>query len=153
MLGPPSSHPEAPHEGTPMSLKTLFDLSGRVALITGGSRGLGLQIAEALGEYGATIVLTARKQHELDEAQAHLVAQGVPTHVYVGDLGAFDTLDPLIERIHADVGAIDILVNNAGATWGAPTVDHPLDAWQKVMNVNVTGMFLLTQSVLKRCML
>lgn len=136
-----------------MALKELFDLSGRTALITGGSRGLGLQIAEALGEYGATVVLTARKQNELDEARTHLQALGVTAHVYANDLGAFDTIDPLIERIHTDVGAIDILVNNAGATWGSPTVDHPLDAWMKVMNVNVNGMFLITQAVLKRCML
>ncbi|WP_412030081.1 SDR family oxidoreductase [Deinococcus yunweiensis] len=136
-----------------MALKELFDLGGKVALITGGSRGLGLQIAEALGEYGATVVLTARKQHELDEARTHLAALGVTAHVYASDLGAFDTIDPLIGRIHAEVGPIDILVNNAGATWGAPTVDHPLDAWQKVMNVNVNGLFVVTQSVLRRCML
>ncbi|MFC3834322.1 SDR family oxidoreductase [Deinococcus rufus] len=136
-----------------MALKELFDLSGRTALITGGSRGLGLQIAEALGEYGAAVVLTARKQHELDEARAHLEALGVTAHVYANDLGQFDTIDPLIERIHAEVGPIDILVNNAGATWGAPTAEHPFDAWTKVMNVNVNGMFLLTQAVLKRCML
>ncbi|GGK99981.1 SDR family oxidoreductase [Deinococcus radiotolerans] len=135
-----------------MALKDLFNLTGTVALITGGSRGLGLQIAEALGEYGATVVLTARKAHELDEARAHLAALGVTAHVYPNDLGAFDTLDPLVERIHAEVGPIDILVNNAGATWGAPTTEHPLDAWMKVMNVNVNGTFLLTQAVLKRCM-
>ncbi|PNY79627.1 SDR family oxidoreductase [Deinococcus koreensis] len=136
-----------------MSLKELFDLSGQTALITGGSRGLGLQIAEALGEYGATVVLTARKQHELDEAQAHLRSLGITAHVYAGDLGAPDTIDPVVERIVQEVGPIDILVNNAGATWGAPTVDHPLDAWMKVMNVNVNGLFLITQSVLRRSML
>ncbi|MFW8627714.1 SDR family oxidoreductase [Deinococcus sp. ME38] len=136
-----------------MALKDLFNLTGKTALITGGSRGLGLQIAEALGEYGATVVLTARKQHELDEAKAHLAGLGITAHVYANDLGAFDTIDPLVERIHAEVGPIDILVNNAGATWGSPTVDHPLDAWMKVMNVNVNGLFLITQSVLKRCML
>ncbi|WP_291431439.1 SDR family oxidoreductase [Deinococcus sp.] len=136
-----------------MALKDLFDLTGKTALITGGSRGLGLQIAEALGEYGATLILTARKQHELDDAKAHLAGLGITAHVYVGDLGAFDTIDPLIERIHKEVGSIDILVNNAGATWGAPTADHPFDAWMKVMNVNVNGLFLITQSVLKRCML
>lgn len=136
-----------------MALKDLFNLTGKVALITGGSRGLGLQIAEGLGEYGATVVLTARKTHELDEAKTHLAALGITAHVYPNDLGAFDTIDPLIEQIHAEVGPIDILVNNAGATWGSPTVDHPLEAWMKVMNVNVNGLFLITQSVLKRCML
>ncbi|UBV45134.1 SDR family oxidoreductase (plasmid) [Deinococcus taeanensis] len=135
-----------------MALKELFDLTGKVALITGGSRGLGLQIAEALGEYGATVVLTARKQHELDEARTHLAGLGITAHVYANDLGAFDTLDPTVQRIHNEVGPIDILVNNAGATWGAPTLEHPLDAWLKVMNVNVNGTFVLTQAVLKHCM-
>lgn len=136
-----------------MALKELFDLSGKVALITGGSRGLGLQMAEALGEYGAVVVLTARKQNELDEAKAHLEGLGVKAHVYANDLGDFEAIEPLVTRIHQEVGPIDILVNNAGATWGAPTVEHPFDAWMKVMNVNVNGTFLLTQSVLRHCML
>lgn len=136
-----------------MALKELLDLTGKTALITGGSRGLGLQIAEALGEYGARVVLTARKQNELDEAKAHLSGLGIEAHVYANDLGAFDTIDPVVERIVAEVGPIHILVNNAGATWGASTVDHPLDAWLKVINVNLNGLFLITQSVLKRCML
>ena len=136
-----------------MALKELFDLSGKVALITGGSRGLGLQMAEALGEYGATVILTARKQNELDEAKAHLEGLGVKAYVYANDLGNFESIDPLIAQIHQEVGPIDILINNAGATWGAPTAEHPFDAWMKVMNVNVNGTFLLTQSVLNRCML
>lgn len=136
-----------------MALKELFDLSGKTALITGGSRGLGLQIAEALGEYGARVVLTARKQNELDEALAYLGSLGITASVYANDLGDFASLDPLVERIVSEVGEIDILVNNAGATWGAPTVEHPLDAWMKVMNVNLNGTFVLTQSVLRRCML
>ncbi|MBZ9713615.1 SDR family oxidoreductase [Deinococcus multiflagellatus] len=136
-----------------MPLKQLFDLSGKVALVTGGSRGLGLQIAEALGEYGARVVLTARKVHELEEAAAHLRAQGITVQVLPGDLSALDTIDAAVEGLLAEVGHIDILVNNAGATWGAPTTEHPLQAWQKVMNVNVNGAFVLTQSVLRRSML
>ena len=135
-----------------MALKELFDLHGRTALITGGSRGLGLQIAEALGEYGATVVLTARKQNELDEARTHLENLGVTAHVYASDISDFGNIDPLIQSIHAEVGPIDILVNNAGATWGAPTTEHPTEAWAKVMNVNVNGLFLITQAVLKHCM-
>ncbi|MPY66531.1 SDR family oxidoreductase [Deinococcus sp. SDU3-2] len=136
-----------------MALKDLFDLTGKVALITGGSRGLGLQIAEALGEYGATVVLTARKQNELDEAKAHLEGLGITAHVYAHDLSQFDTIEPLVERVHGEVGPIHILVNNAGATWGAPAEEHPFEAWQKVMNLNVNGLFLLTQAVGKRCMI
>lgn len=135
-----------------MALKELFDLHGKVALITGGSRGLGLQIAEGLGEYGATLVLTARKQNELDEARAHLAGLGVTAHVYASDISDFAAIEPLIQRIHAEVGPVDILVNNAGATWGAPTVDHPAEAWAKVMNVNVNGLFLISQAVLRHCM-
>lgn len=136
-----------------MALKDLLNLTGKVALITGGSRGLGLQIAEGLGEYGATVVLTARKQNELDEAKAHLTGLGVTAHVYAHDLSQFETIEPLVERIHTEVGPVHILVNNAGATWGAPAEDHPFEAWQKVMNLNVNGLFLLTQAVGKRCMI
>lgn len=136
-----------------MALKDLFDLTGKVALITGGSRGLGLQIAEGLGEYGATVVLTARKQNELDEAKAHLEGLGVTAHVYQNDLSQFETIEPLVERIVSEVGPIHILVNNAGATWGAPAEEHPLEAWLKVINLNVNGLFLLTQAVGKRCMI
>lgn len=134
------------------SLQALLHLNGKTALITGGSRGLGLQIAEALGEFGATLVLTARKQNELDEACAHLKSLGYRAHVYANDLGDLASIDPLIQDIHSEVGPIDILVNNAGATWGAPTLEHPPEAWAKVMNVNVNGLFLITQAVLKRCM-
>ncbi len=136
-----------------MPLNQLFDLSGRVALITGGSRGLGLQIAEALGEYGAHVVLTARKQDELDAAKAQLEGQGVTCTVVRHDLSAFDTIEPLVQGLMAQLGRVDILVNNAGATWGAPTAEHPLDAWQKVLNLNLTGLFLLTQAVGKHAMI
>ena len=136
-----------------MALKELFDLTGKVALITGGSRGLGLQIAEGLGEYGATVVLTARKQNELDEAKAHLEGLWIKAHVYQNDLSQFDTIEPLVERIVSEVGPIHILVNNAGATWGAPAEEHPFEAWLKVINLNVNGLFLLTQAVGKRCMI
>ncbi len=135
-----------------MTLKNLFNLDGKTALITGGSRGLGLQIAEALGEYGATLILTARKKAELDEAQAHLQQLGYTAHVYVNDLGDFKSIDPTVEKMIAEIGEIDILVNNAGTTWGTPTIEHPLDAWLKVINVNINGTFLISQSVLRRSM-
>ncbi|ULH15171.1 SDR family oxidoreductase [Deinococcus sp. KNUC1210] len=130
-----------------MPLKPLFDLTGKVALITGGSRGLGLQIAEALGEYGAKVVLTARKQNELDEARAHLEALGIETLTIRNNLTEFETVEPMVQAILAQWGQIDILVNNAGTTWGAKTEEHPLDAWNKVINLNLTGLFLVTQAV------
>ncbi len=136
-----------------MSVKKLLDLSGKTALITGGSRGLGLQLAEALGEMGATLALTARKGDELDEAKAHLAKLGVTAMPMVCDLSKHDTIVPMVEKVIAQYGHIDILVNNAGATWGAPAEDHPLDAWQKLINLNLTGTFVVTQAVGKRTMI
>ena len=136
-----------------MSIKQLFDLSGKVALITGGSRGLGLQIAEGLGEYGAKVVLTARKQDELDAAKTHLEALGVEVMTIRNDLTQFETVEPMVQQILDAWGQIDILVNNAGTTWGAPSTEHPLEAWNKVMNLNVTGLFLVTQAVGKLSMI
>jgi gluconate 5-dehydrogenase len=135
------------------SVKKLFDLSGRVALITGGSRGLGLQIAEALGEMGARLVITARKQHELDEAATHLGGQGVEVLAIAGDLQDVHASKALVERVLADRGRLDILVNNAGATWGAPAEEHPLEAWNKVINLNLTAVFALTQAAATRAMI
>lgn len=136
-----------------MGVRELFNLTGRVALITGGSRGLGLQIAEALGEMGARLVITARKQAELEEAAAHLRAQGVEVLPLVCDLADATAITPMVERVLAELGQIDILVNNAGATWGAPAEEHPLAAWQKVIDLNLTGTFLVSQAVGKLAML
>lgn len=130
-----------------MSVRELFDLTGKVALVTGGSRGLGLQIAEALGEMGARVIITARKRAELDEAAAQLRGQGIDVLPLTSDLSQTETIRPMVEELVASYGGIDILVNNAGATWGAPAADHPLDAWQKVLNLNLTGIFVLTQAV------
>ena len=130
-----------------MPLKKLFDLTGKTALITGGSRGLGLQIAEALGEMGARLVLSARKMDELQTATGSLKANGVDAHPIAADSSNPADIAQLAVAAHTHLGEIDILVNNAGATWGAPAEDHPLEAWDKVMNLNVRGIFLLTQAV------
>ena len=130
-----------------MSIKKLFDLTGKTALITGGSRGLGLQIAEALGEQGATLVLSSRKQDELDEAVEHLKKLGIMASAIAADLGAPEGAAPLVEAAIKQLNHIDILINNAGATWGAPAEDHPVEAWDKVMNLNVRGIFLVAQAV------
>jgi gluconate 5-dehydrogenase len=135
-----------------MSVKNLFDLTGRVALITGGSRGLGLQIAEGLGDMGAKVVLTARKADELARAATHLRSLGIEAHPIVCDLSEHETIVPMVEQLIDRLGAIDILVNNAGTTWGAPAIDHPLDAWNKLINLNLTGLFLITQAVGKLSM-
>ena len=136
-----------------MSVKQLLDLTGKVAFITGGSRGLGLQMAEALGELGAKIAISARKQHELDEAKAHLESQGVEVVTISADLGNLEGIPNVVDQVVEQLGDIDILINNAGATWGAPAEDYPAEGWMKVMNLNVNASFFLTQTVGKRCMI
>ena len=136
-----------------MTVKKLFDLSGRTAIITGGSRGLGLQIAEALGEMGAKLALTARKQDELDHAVEHLAKNGVEAHAFVCDIGKRDSIPSVFDRMLAKLGRVDILVNNAGATWGAPAEDHPLEAWDKLISVNLVGGFAMAQQAAKKAMI
>ena len=136
-----------------MNVKKLFDLSGKTALITGGSRGLGLQIAEALGEMGARVVITARKAGELEEAKAHLKGMGIDALTLVNDLQNTDSVRPLVEQVLKSYGQIDVLVNNAGAAWGAPAEDHPLEAWYKIINLNLTAVFLMSQTVGKLSMI
>jgi gluconate 5-dehydrogenase len=129
------------------TLAGLFDLTGRVAIVTGGSRGLGLQIARALGEYGASLALVARNRADLDAAVEVLSTAGCRAAGFAADLGAPDAAAALTERVLEHFGRIDILVNNAGAAWGAPAEAFPLDGWNKVIALNVTGLFLLTQAV------
>ena len=136
-----------------MSVKQLFDLTGRVAVVTGGSRGLGLQIAEALGEMGARVAITARKKDELDAAVAHLKGLGVAATAYPCDLGKRGEIEPLAAAVIAKFGKVDILVNNAGAVWSAPAEDHPIEAWDKLMNLNLTATFLLSQIIAKQSMI
>ncbi|MFC3106646.1 SDR family oxidoreductase [Undibacterium arcticum] len=131
----------------------LFDLTGKTALITGGSRGLGLQIAEALGEQGAQIVLSSRKQGDLDAAIAHLQTRGIEASAIAADLSQDAQILPLVEQAITRLGHIDILVNNAGATWGAPAEEHPIEAWDKVMNLNIRSIFLVSQAVGKLSMI
>jgi NAD(P)-dependent dehydrogenase (short-subunit alcohol dehydrogenase family) len=128
------------------TVQELFSLAGQTAVVTGGSRGLGLQMAEALGEQGARLVLASRKQGELDEACAHLAARGIEATGIATDLSSEAGVKAFADEALARLGQVDILVNNAGATWGAPAEDFPLEAWDKVMNLNVRSMFLLSQA-------
>jgi gluconate 5-dehydrogenase len=136
-----------------MKTLELLSLEGKTALVTGGSRGLGLQMAEALGEMGARLALTARKKDELDEAVQHLRKAGLKADAFVCDIGKREAIAPLVETVLKQFGRIDVLVNNAGATWGAPAEDHPIEAWDKLVNVNLTGAFILSQLVGKRSMI
>ncbi len=135
------------------TVQQLFDLKGKTALVTGGSRGLGLQMAHALGEAGARIMLSSRKADELEKAVADLQAAGIDARWIAADCAQEADIHRLADETLERMGDIDILVNNAGAAWGAPAEDHPLDAWDKVMNLNVRGYFLLSQRVAKKSMI
>lgn len=136
-----------------MISKNLFDLTGKTALITGGSRGLGLQMAEALGSQGATVLLSARKTDELQQAQAHLQGLGIEAHFVAGDAAKDADIAALADAAIEKLGHVDILINNAGASWGAPAEDYPVEAWDKVFNLNIRGLFLLTQRIGKHSMI
>ena len=136
-----------------MSVKKLFQLDGRIALITGGSRGLGLQMAEALGEMGCRLVISARKADELAQAQSHLAQQGIEVMTVVSDLQQQEQIPSLVDQALARFGQIDILVNNAGATWGAPAEDYPDAGWHKVINLNVNAPFFLSREAGRRSMI
>ena len=128
-------------------IQTLLDLTGRSALVTGGSRGLGLQIAEALGEAGAKILLTSRKAGDLEEAAAHLQDRGIDTRWIAADASQPAEIQRVADEAMQRLGHIDILVNNAGATWGAAMEYYPLEAWDKVMNLNIRSVFLMCQAI------
>jgi NAD(P)-dependent dehydrogenase (short-subunit alcohol dehydrogenase family) len=131
----------------------LFDLSGKTALITGGSRGLGLQMAEALGEQGASIVISARKNLDLEDALTHLRSRGIQASAIAADMGKEGAVKGLVDEALKRLEHIDILINNAGATWGAPAESHTVEAWDKVMNLNIRSIFMLSQEVGKRSMI
>lgn len=135
------------------TVQQLFDLKGKTALVTGGSRGLGLQLAHALGEAGARIMLTSRKAADLEEATAELQGAGIDARWVAADCADEADIGRLVDETLQRMGHIDILVNNAGAAWGAPAEDHPISAWDKVMNLNIRGYFLLSQQVGKRSMI
>jgi NAD(P)-dependent dehydrogenase (short-subunit alcohol dehydrogenase family) len=135
------------------NIQQLFDLTGKTALVTGGSRGLGLQMAHALGEAGARIMLSARKADELEAATAELQAAGIDTRWIAADCAKEEDTRRLADETMQRMGTVDILVNNAGVSWGAPAEEHPVTAWDKVMNLNVRGYFILSQQIANACMI
>jgi len=136
-----------------MSVKDLLDLGGKVAVVTGGSRGIGLQMAEALGEMGARVAITARKQDELDEARAHLESMGIECLRVSGDLSQPAAIPTMVDAVLEPWGQVDILINNAGANWAAPAEDYPDDGWRKVMSLNIDAAFFLSREVARRSMI
>jgi NAD(P)-dependent dehydrogenase (short-subunit alcohol dehydrogenase family) len=129
------------------SVRELFDLSGRVAIITGGSVGLGRQMAEALAEMGANLVLCARKKERCVQAAEELRQFGVEALAFGCDVRNQAEIQGVVDATLAQFGRIDILMNNAGTSWGAPVEQMSLEQWNKVIETNLTGTFLFSQAV------
>jgi gluconate 5-dehydrogenase len=128
----------------------LFDLTGRRALITGSSKGIGLALARALASAGASVVLNARDRDRLEDARATLGREGIDCHAV-----SFDVTDPQavaegVAAVERDIGPIEILVNNAGVQHRAPLQDFPLDAWRRLIATNLDSVYLMGQAVARR---
>ncbi|MCX8227018.1 MAG: SDR family NAD(P)-dependent oxidoreductase, partial [Sulfitobacter sp.] len=133
-----------------MDIQTLFGLEGKTALVTGGATGIGRMAAEALIRAGATVLIASRKGDACEAVAKELNAMGASGKAigFAGDVGTEEGVDAMVEAVKAHTDRLDILMNNAGITWGAPLGDFPFKAWEKVMAVNVAGLFDLTQKLL-----
>jgi NAD(P)-dependent dehydrogenase (short-subunit alcohol dehydrogenase family) len=129
-----------------MHVSELFSLKGKVAIVTGGGRGLGEQIAIGFAEAGANVVVCSRRVDACEEVSGKLKEIGVESLALKCDITNPEDVKNVVEQTVEKFGRIDILVNNSGASWGAPAEEMPLEAWQKVLNVNVTGTFLMSQA-------
>ncbi|MFC5712325.1 SDR family oxidoreductase [Thalassorhabdus alkalitolerans] len=127
-------------------IESLFGLQGQTAIVTGGGRGLGRQMALAFADAGANIVVCSRKVDACEEVAELCKEKGVKTLALACDVTNEEQVNHVVEETMKEFGSIDILVNNSGATWGAPFLEMPLEAFQKVMNVNVTGAFLMSKA-------
>src|SRR5256885_1250490 len=126
-----------------MHIREMFSLDGKVALVTGGSRGLGLENAAGLGEAGARAHITARREQWVNSALEELRTAGIEASASTCDVSKEEDVERLVESVAERFGRIDILVNNAGVSWGTPLEDLSLDRWRYVMDVNLTGTFLM----------
>ncbi len=133
-----------------MSVKDLFDISGKIALVTGGGRGIGKAIAEAYAEAGAKVMISGRRAEWLDPTIAEFKQKGFDCEAVVADVSKKADVEKTVQATLDKFGQIDILVNNAGQTWGQATTDLPLEKWQQIMDVNLTGIFLMSQAVGKQ---
>lgn len=128
-------------------IKELFDLTGKTAIVTGGSRGIGKEMAEGLAEAGANLMLCARREEWLNETIEEFRGKGFSVEGKVGDVSKAEDVQAIVDETVKAFGKVDILINNAGISWGAMPEDMPLDQWQKVLDVNLTGCFLMAQAV------
>ena len=124
-----------------------FDFKGEVVVVTGGSRGLGLEIAHAFGYAGAQVVITARREQWLTEAEKFLKERAISVNAMTCDIANASSVEQMVQQVLDKLGKIDVLVNNAGLTWGAPAESYPLERWEQVINANITGTFLMSQVV------
>jgi NAD(P)-dependent dehydrogenase (short-subunit alcohol dehydrogenase family) len=129
-----------------MDVQRLFDLTGQVALVTGGSRGLGEEMAEGLAEAGASLMLLARREQWLTPTIDRLRGSGYRCEGMLCDVANPIDVEAAVRATMASFGRIDILVNNAGVSWGAPAEEMPLDKWRMVIDINLTGAFLFAQA-------
>lgn len=130
-----------------MHVRQLFDLTGRTALVTGGGRGIGRHIALGLAEAGADVYVASRKLASCEKVAKEVEALGRRGHAAEMDLRRIESIDAVTDRIFAETGRLDVLVNNAGFAWGQPLLEHSLEGWDRVFDVNVRGLFLLSQIV------
>ena len=133
-----------------MHVKELFDLAGKVAIVTGGGRGLGLEIAEGLAEAGAKVAITGRRREWLDQGEQTLRALGGDVLSVVADVTDPTGVAQSVQQTVETFGGLDILVNNAGISWGSPSLEHPLEKWRAVLDVNLTGAWLMSQAAAQR---
>ena len=129
-----------------MNTRELFDITGRVAIITGGSVGLGRQMAEGLAEVGANLVLCARKKERCEQAAEEMRQLGVKTLALGCDVKNPNDVQAVVDATVSQFGRIDILINNAGTSWGVPVEEMRLEQWNKVIETNLTGTFLFSQA-------
>jgi gluconate 5-dehydrogenase len=127
-------------------LRDLFDLTGRTAIVTGGSRGLGEEMAEGLAEAGASLMLCARRDQWLAPTLETFRSRGYRVDGMVCDVSVPEQVQAVVDKAVAAFGTVGILVNNAGISWGAEPEDMPFDKWQKVIDINLTGAFLFSQA-------
>ncbi|HEX9960438.1 MAG TPA: SDR family NAD(P)-dependent oxidoreductase, partial [Pyrinomonadaceae bacterium] len=128
-------------------IRELFDLTNKTAIVTGGSRGIGKEMAEALAEAGASLMLCARRAEWLDETVAEFQAKNYNVAARLADVSKPEEIQAVVDETVEKFGRIDVLINNAGISWGAMPEDMPLNQWQKVIDVNLTGCFLFAQAV------
>ncbi|MBX6763914.1 MAG: SDR family oxidoreductase [Rubrobacteraceae bacterium] len=133
-----------------MGALDLFRLDGKTALVTGGGRGLGRQMAEALSEAGANVVICSRRMEQLEEARRGMEKAGGRVLALACDVTEPEDVERVVSAAFEEFGGVDVLVNNSGATWGAPAVEMPLEKFDHVLRVNVRGTFLMSQAVGRR---